>query len=150
VYERGVANILFALDQVKKRDPGGDYSRVTLVGHSNGGDISMYFAKTHPDMVAKVVTLDNLRVPLQGAFKILSFRSKDPQFVPDPGVVPGEETCKKDGITVVNTKYRHTDMSDRGPEGMKTSIEDELAKFLKDDKSDLAPVQTDQIDIPEP
>jgi hypothetical protein len=33
---------------------------------------------------------------------------------------------------------------------MKTSIEDELAKFLKDDKSDLAPVQTDQIDIPEP
>ena len=61
-----------------------------MVGHSMGGDISMYFAKQYPDEIKKVVTLDNLRVPFltDGKFKILSFRSKDPQFKTDPGVVP--------------------------------------------------------------
>ena len=50
-----------------------------MVGHSMGGDISMYFAKQYPDEIKKVVTLDNLRVPFltDGKFKILSFRSKD-------------------------------------------------------------------------
>jgi pimeloyl-ACP methyl ester carboxylesterase len=55
---------------------------LTVVGHSAGADISMYFAKLHPELTKKVVTLDNLRVPFvtEGRFKILSFRSKDPQF----------------------------------------------------------------------
>jgi hypothetical protein len=146
IYARGVANILFTIGEVAKRQPHADYKHLTLVGHSNGGDIAMYFAKKHPDMVNKVVTLDNLRVPLDGAFKILSFRSKDPQFTPDPGVVP---EGKKGDVTVVDTKYRHTDMSDRGPDSMKSSIEDTLSKFLHDD-SVLAPVNTDKIDVPPP
>jgi hypothetical protein len=99
-------------------------------------------------MVADVITLDNLRVPLQGAFRILTFRSKDPQFVPDAGVVP--QGGGKD-ITVVNTKYRHTDMSDRGPDSMKLGIEETLSKFLsKEENSELAPVNTDKIDVPPP
>lgn len=148
VYERGMANILFAIDEVAKREPHANYKRLTLVGHSNGGDIAMYFAKIHPDLVADVITLDNLRVPLQGAFRILTFRSKDPEFVPDAGVVP--QGASKD-VTVVNTKYRHTDMTDRGPNDMKLSIEDTLSKFLNKEKnSELAPVNTDKIDVPPP
>jgi len=147
IYTRGMANIMFAIHEVAKRQPHADYRHLTLVGHSNGGDIAMYFAEKHPDMVADVITLDNLRVPLQGAFRILTFRSKDPQFVPDAGVVP---QGGKD-VMVVNTKYRHTDMSDRGPDGMKLSIEDTLSKFLaKEKNSELAPVNTDKIDVPPP
>ena len=88
--QRGVANIKFAVDEMKKIQPNADYDRLTMVGHSMGGDISMYFAKQYPDEIKKVVTLDNLRVPFltDGKFKILSFRSKDNQFKPDPGVVP--------------------------------------------------------------
>src|SRR3569623_772650 len=52
VYTRGVANILFAIHEVAKRQPHADYKHLTLVGHSNGGDIAMYFAKEHPGMVA--------------------------------------------------------------------------------------------------
>ena len=53
-----------------------------------GADVSLYFAKMYPDKIKKVVTLDNLRVPFMtdGKFKILSFRSHDPVFKPDPGV----------------------------------------------------------------
>ena len=77
-YNRGIVNIMFAIDELKKAQPHADYHHLTMVGHSNGGDISMYFAKRHPDLVKKVVTLDNLRVPFitDGKFKILSFRSK--------------------------------------------------------------------------
>src|SRR3978361_1620753 len=114
--ERGVANIHFAVEEMKKVQPNADYAKVTMVGHSMGGDISMYFAKEYPDQVKKVVTLDNLRVPFvtNGKFKILSFRSKDTQFKPDPGVVPDDEVCDQAGITVVKTEFQHNDMRDTG------------------------------------
>lgn len=151
VYQRGVANIEFTVAQMKKIQPNADYGHLTMVGHSNGGDISMYFAKIHPEEVKKVVTLDNLRVPFltEGKFKILSFRSKDPVFKADPGVVPDDDTCEQSGITVVNTGFQHTDMSDRGPDNVKTSIQGVLDKFLEDD-SKLAPVDTNKIVVPKP
>jgi hypothetical protein len=142
--QRGVANIKFALGEMKKVQPNADYSRVTMVGHSMGGDISMYFAKQYPDEITKVVTLDNLRVPFltDGKFKILSFRSKDPQFKTDPGVLPDAEECEKAGITVVNTGFQHNDMRDTGPDAAKNSIQSMLDKFLVDTNSDVAPVDT--------
>jgi alpha/beta hydrolase fold len=141
--QRGIANIRFAVDEMKKVQSNADYDHLTVVGHSMGGDITMYFAKMHPEMVKKVVTLDNLRVPFltDGRFKILSFRSKDPQFKPDPGVVPAEEVCEKAGITVVNTGFQHNDMRDTGPDRAKESIQGMLDKFL-DDESPLRPVET--------
>jgi pimeloyl-ACP methyl ester carboxylesterase len=134
-YNRGIANIMFAIDELKKLQPNSDYRHLTMVGHSNGGDISMYFAKRYPDMIKKVVTLDNLRVPFMtdGKFKILSFRSKDPVFKADPGVVPDDEICKKAGITVIRTAYQHNELSDRGSNEVKTSIQAILDKFLSED-----------------
>src|SRR6478672_843323 len=142
--QRGVANIKFAIGEMKKVEPHADYGRVTMVGHSMGGDISMYFARQYPDEIKKVVTLDNLRVPFltEGKFKILSFRSKDKEFKPDPGVVPDAEECEKAGITVVDTGFRHNDMRDTGPDEAKTSIQSMLDKFLDKTDSDVAPVDT--------
>jgi pimeloyl-ACP methyl ester carboxylesterase len=141
--QRGVANIHFAVDEMKKVQPNANYDHLTMVGHSMGGDISMYFAKQYPEQIKKVVTLDNLRVPFMtdGKFKILSFRSKDPVFKPDPGVVPNDEQCDEAGITVVKTDFQHNDMRDTGPDKAKTSIQDMLDKFLTDD-SPLRPVET--------
>ncbi len=135
-YNRGIFNIMFAIDNLKKAYPNADYKHLTLIGHSNGGDISMYFAKLHPDMVRKVVTLDNLRVPflIDGKVKILSFRSKDPVFKPDPGVVPDDATCAKAGITVVQTEFQHNWLSDRGPDHVKDSIQTRLQAFLDEDE----------------
>ncbi len=148
--QRGVANIHFAIEEMKKIEPNADYSRVTMVGHSMGGDITMYFAKQYPDEIKKVVTLDNLRVPFltEGKFKILSFRSHDTQFKPDPGVVPDADECEKAGITVVNTGFQHNDMRDTGPDAAKSSIQTMLDKFLEDnDSSSLRSVTTK---VPDP
>jgi len=140
-YRRGIANIRFAIDELKKVQPNADYDHLTMVGHSNGGDISMYFAKLHSDQIKRVVTLDNLRVPFltDGRFKILSFRSKDPVFKADPGVVPVDEICEKAGISVVRTSFQHNDMRDTGPDEVRASIQGMLDKFL-DEESPLRPV----------
>ncbi len=144
-YLRDVANIRFAIDEMKQVEPNADYDHLTMIGHSNGGDVSMYFAKTYPNEIKKLVTLDNLRVPFvtDGRFKILSFRSKDPVFKTDPGVIPSDEICDKSGIQIVQTGYQHTDMSDRGPDDVKSTIQGMLDKFLDDD-SPLKPVDTDK------
>jgi len=135
-YLRGVANIKFAVEEMQKVQPNADYDHLTVVGHSAGADISMYFAKLHPDMVKKVVTLDNLRVPFitDGNVKILSFRSKDPVFKADPGVVPSDEICAKAGIKVVRTEFQHNELSDRGPDRVKATIQATVEAFLNDDE----------------
>jgi dienelactone hydrolase len=141
-YNRGIFNIKFALDELKKQYPNADYHHLTLIGHSNGGDISMYFAKLHPEMVKKVVTLDNLRVPFltDGRVKILSFRSKDPVFKADPGVVPDAQTCAKAGITVIQTEFQHNWLSDRGPDNVKETIQSKLQSFLDEDEDPSSPL----------
>jgi hypothetical protein len=141
VYQRGEQNILFAIGELKKIEPHADYDHLTLVGHSNGGDISMFFAKEHPDRVKRVVTLDNLRVPfVMNGPQILSFRSKD--WKPDPGVVPDSDASKAAGIEVVQTDAQHVQMSDRGPDSIKESIQATLDKFLgEDNASALRPVE---------
>ena len=141
-YNRGVFNIKFAIDNLKKVYPDADYNHLTLIGHSNGGDISMYFAKMHPELVKKVVTLDNLRVPFMtdGKVKIISFRSKDPVFKTDPGVVPDDATCAKAGIEVVKTDFQHTDLSDRGPDNVKESIQSKVQAFLDEEEGPSSPL----------
>src|SRR3954471_18546809 len=147
VYQKGEANILFVLDALRKLKPNADYAHLTLVGHSNGGDTAMYFAKEHPDQVSKVVTLDNLRVPfvLNEKLKILSFRSKDPDFQTDPGVLPDSE-AKPPSVDIVHTQFQHTWMSDRGPDPAKQRIQATLDQFLgTGSASDLAPAGTDNL-----
>jgi alpha/beta hydrolase fold len=150
VYLRCEANILFVLDELQKLQPHADYDHLTLVGHSNGGDVSMYVAKQHPELVSKVITLDNLRVPFvqSDRMKILSFRSKDPHFKTDPGVLPAPG---HGGIDIVDTGALHTDLSDRGPQSVKEKIQATLDQFLKDSAtSDLAPARTNQPMIANP
>jgi hypothetical protein len=137
LYQRAEENIFYAIGELRQIQPNADYGHLTMVGHSNGGDISMYFAQQHPGLVKMIVTLDNLRVPcpISGAARILLFRSKD--WRPDPGVVPTEAESIKAGITIVQTDARHVEMSDRGPDRLKQSILSTLNKFLDDDVKNL-------------
>lgn len=137
-YERGAANINFVLAELKKIEINADYDNITLAGHSQGGDISVFYAAGHPDLVDRVITLDNLRVPLEFVkAKVLSFRSRGGDFKPDPGVVPDEEKSKDMDVELDSTGAQHTDLSDRGPDDVKERISAKLNKFLDDDKPRL-------------
>jgi hypothetical protein len=87
-----------------------------------------------------------LRVPFvrDHKLKILSFRSKDPNFKTDPGVLPTSTQAKTDDISVIQTQFQHTDMSDRGPYAVRERIQATLDQFLsKGSSSELAPAPTD-------
>ena len=66
-------------------------------------------------------------------FNILLFRSKDPNFKTDPGVVPSEDVRKKTGIEVIQTSFRRNDMRDTGPNQARELIQESLDKFIEDD-----------------
>lgn len=153
VYLRCEANILFVLAQLQKIQPHAQYDHITLVGHSNGGDVSMYVARQHPELISQVITLDNLRVPfvLSKHLKILSFRSDDPHFKTDPGVLPSPLQAKTDDIDIIDTGALHTELSDRGPDSVKEKIQATLNRFLSSSaSSDLAAADTNQPMIANP
>jgi len=125
LWERGVQNILFVMSELKKIEPQLDLSKVVLIGHSNGGDMSMMFATLHPEIVSKIISLDSRRYPFprNPKLEILRFGAIDDK--PDEGVVPDT------GIQEIYVKgARHIDLSDRGSPEMKDEIQKSIIKFL--------------------
>lgn len=109
---RGVVNILFVLNELKRTKPELDYRQVILIGHSNGGDMTALFAHMYPELVSKVITLDNRRMALPRTKKprIYSLRSSD--LPADEDVLPTEEEQKKFRITIIklpDTIHNHMD-----------------------------------------
>lgn len=94
-WERGAANILFVLNELKRTKPDLDYKHVTLIGHSNGGDMSMLFAQKYPDLIDKVISPDNRRMPFPRTKhpKLYSLRSSDQPA--DEGVLPHCRRAKR-------------------------------------------------------
>jgi beta-lactamase class D len=126
LWERGVQSILFVINELKKSNPSLALDKVTLIGHSNGGDISMMFTDLHPELVAKVISLDSLRYPFptKNHIPILSLRANDTKA--DDGVLP------ESGATIVNLEdAKHIELSDLGSSEIRQKIIDLVTKFMK-------------------
>ena len=121
VYKKGEANILFVLGKLKQA------ATQCRLRSSDAGRTFQW--RRHRDVLRQATSRagiegDHARqsaraVRAQRQMKILSFRSKDPNFKTDPGVLPSPEQAKADGINIVDTQFQHTDMSDRGPYSVK-------------------------------
>lgn len=125
-WERGVHNIMYVISELRKMQTNLDLSKVILIGHSDGGDISMLFATTYPQLTAKVISLDSLRVPFptKDSIPMLSLRANDTNA--DDGVLP------KSGVNIIKLKNaRHIDMCDRGPANIKHEIANLITDFLQ-------------------
>jgi pimeloyl-ACP methyl ester carboxylesterase len=138
VWTRGADNILFVRSFLARQHQNLDFDHLTLVGHSNGGDLSLVFAQRRPDLVSAVVTLDHRRVPIprSRAPRILSVRSSDTP--PIPGVVPNAEEQAAFGITVRQLPdARHNDMHDGGGETLKDNILRAIVQFLSHNRQNF-------------
>lgn len=125
LWEHGAQNILFVISELKKLEPQLDLSKVILIGHSNGGDMSMMFATLHPEIVSKIISLDSRRYPFprNPKLEILRFGASDDE--PDKGVVP------ESSVQVIYVKgARHIDLSDRGSSQIKDEIKKSIIQFL--------------------
>lgn len=132
-WERGVANIRFVLGAMKELHPQWDFERVALIGHSNGGDISMLFTEQYPERVEVAISLDNRRMPLPRVStpRIASLRAKDVEA--DPGVLPTREEAARLGIRIVAMPgFNHVDFNDRGDPGQRERLNAQLLEILQD------------------
>lgn len=131
-WQRGVANIRYVLRALRQRKPELDFSRLLLIGHSNGGDQSALFARNYPDQVHTLITLDNRRMPLPRTRhpRIVSIRSSDQPA--DAGVLPTPAEQARFGIRIIRlANVRHDDMWDGATEAQKQAINAIISDFLR-------------------
>jgi dienelactone hydrolase len=132
-WEKGVANILYVIKELKRTRPDLDYKHLVLIGHSNGGDMSMLFAQKYPGLADKVISLDNRRMafPRTKQPKLYSLRSSDQPA--DEGVLPTPEEQQRFGITVIKLPATiHNNMDDSGTPAQLKEINQYILQFLKD------------------
>lgn len=131
-WERGAANILFIIEELKKSHLELDFKNLLLLGHSNGGDTVMLFAEKYPKLAKKIISLDNRRMPLPHTKKtrILTIRSSDQPA--DEGVLPNAEEQKRFKIKIVKLQNTiHNDMWDGATTEQKREMSEIIANFLK-------------------
>lgn len=132
-WERGADNILFVLNELKKSKFSLDFDQVTLIGHSNGGDMTALFPQKYPGLVHKIITLDNRRMALPRTMspRVYSLRSSDQPA--DTGVLPEEAEQKKYGMTIITLPdTKHNDMDDNANPVQRKEITDYLRRFMKE------------------
>ena len=109
-WKSGAENISFTLKKIKEEFPRLKFNKLALIGHSNGGDISVLFAHQHPELINKLISMDHRRMdlPRTSKPKIYTLRSYD--YPADGGVLPTDEEKNKFGITVEFTDINHSSM----------------------------------------
>ncbi|WP_428659273.1 alpha/beta hydrolase family protein [Runella sp.] len=130
-WDRGADNILFVINDLKRTNPELDFKHITLIGHSNGGDMTALFPQKYPDIVDKIITLDNRRMALPKAKKpkVYSLRSSDQAA--DEGVLPTDEEMKKFGIAIIKLPNTiHNNMDDSANEAQRQEIRKYIMAFL--------------------
>lgn len=110
-WQIGADSIGFVVDELRGRRLA-NRTRVVLVGHSNGGDMTMLFSSERPNDVRAAFSLDNRRMPVPRTVRprICSARSSD--FAADPGVLPTSDERKALGMVIVDVPVKHNDMWD--------------------------------------
>ncbi|HEX8193102.1 MAG TPA: alpha/beta fold hydrolase [Allosphingosinicella sp.] len=107
-WERGAGTIDYVIDTFRgneaRRTP------VLLIGHSNGGDMSMLYAARRPERVSAVFSLDSRRFPFPRTRRprICSARSSDQAA--DPGVLPSPDVQARLGMVIERVPVIHNDM----------------------------------------
>lgn len=132
-WERGADNILFVINELKKTNPELDFKHITIIGHSNGADMTALFPQKYPNIAYKIITLDNRRMALPKTkdVKVYSLCSSDQKA--DEGVLPTEEEQKKFGINIIKLENTvHNDMDDHANNEQREEIRNYVITFLNE------------------
>ncbi len=131
-WKEGVKNIKAIIEYLKTEYPNLEYDKLNLIGHSNGGDISMLFATEFPEIVKTCISLDNRRMPIPRTNKIKLMSIRADQYNADDGVIPSLSDLEKYNIKIVNLKnVGHNYLRDNATKESKEIILSEIDKILK-------------------
>lgn len=133
-WERGADNILFVIRYMQQHYADScNMNKITLIGHSNGGDMSALFPQKYPGYIYKLITLDNRRMALPRSLKprVYTLRSSDQPA--DEGVLPDAAEQQKWKMTMIKLPATiHNDMNDGGTTAQQAEINQYLLRFLKE------------------
>ena len=132
-WQRGAENLRFTRNSLQQRYPEFDWTNLTLIGHSNGGDTSAWLLQDSSEFATTLITLDHRRVPLPltKSLRVLSIRATD--FEADVGVLPSPTEQNTLGMCISTIAHaKHNDMQDSGTEELKTNIRSRIKTFVRD------------------
>jgi len=130
-WQRGATTLNFLQHELPSRFPEYDFHNLTLVGHSNGGDISAWLANEGKSYVNKVITLDNRRVtlPKTTQIQVLSIRATEYPTV-ESVLLTKKEQNKYHSCVIEIENSKHMDLSDYGVTLVKKKVESLVKGFL--------------------
>lgn len=114
-WEAGVMNIEYLIENLPVLYPGLKIKSVTLIGHSNGGDISMLYATQHPEKLSKVISLDNRRIPIPSIKSPIICSIRSSEEPPHEDLLPTKEAIVENKMRIIYLKnIKHNDMDQSG------------------------------------
>ena len=130
-WHRGVVTLKFLVNELSSKYPAYDFTKLTLFGHSNGGDISSLYGSIYPNEVSQIITLDHRRmlIPRNKNIRVLTLRGSD--YPADADVLLNDSELDKFPVTqTLIEKSRHNDMYDGGPKWLVDRMSKEVEGFL--------------------
>jgi pimeloyl-ACP methyl ester carboxylesterase len=112
-WQTGAQSIAFVIAELRARRLVDPQAPAVVIGHSNGGDMTMLLASEHPELARAAISLDSRRFPLPRTRspRICSIRSADQPA--DPGVLPNAEEARALGMQIAQVPgLIHNDMWD--------------------------------------
>lgn len=130
-WQQGVKNIEIVLQNLKQNYPKLQYDKLTLIGHSNGGDMANLYTQIHTKDVHTLITLDNRRMPLPRTLDthVFSLRSND--YPADDGVLPTAQEAVIYPIIVQYTAINHGQMDDKATTEQRAYLCGKILEYLK-------------------
>ena len=130
-WQRGANSLEFVRTELQQRMPNYNFDSLTLVGHSNGGDISAWYINSGRGQAARLITLDHRRVPLPRSETVLVLSIRGSDFPADDGVLyTAEELTQLNGCIVHLADAKHNDMTDFGPDWLRQALSDVIRSFV--------------------
>ena len=128
---RGAQSLNVVYQQLSRELNHYDFTQLTLVGHSNGGDISAWFTKAYPERVKRLITLDHKRVPLPQFESMAILALTSPEYPIKVGVLPNaqQQTQYRDCV-VSFADAKHMDFSDYGSAEIRARARAVVTRFV--------------------
>lgn len=131
-WKRGEENILFTIREFKKLKPALRWNELVMVGHSNGGDMTMLVATEHPELIAKAITLDHRRMTMPRTKKPQLYTLRGCDYDADARVLPDKKEQKEFRITVVKLDgITHSNMGENGTNEQHDLINQHIYEFVR-------------------
>jgi len=133
-WQRGSKTLAFVHDKLSKRFINYDFKQLTLIGHSNGGDISTWLTNKNSSYIKQLITLDHKRVTLPKNKKVKVLSITSPEYPIKKGVLLTNSERKDYGVCVIDIpNSKHMDLTDYGTPIVKEKVIQIVKKFLSNE-----------------